>query len=44
MKQVKGCEDSQLLEKSEYFEAELLEISNKAIKSMLRVLYSNQFV
>lgn len=37
-------EDSQLLEKPEYFEAELLETSKKAIKSMLRVLYSNQLV
>ena len=35
-------EDSQLLEKPEYYEAELFEISKKAIKSMLRVLYSNQ--
>ena len=37
-------EDSQLLEKPEYFEAELLETSKKATKSMLRVLYSNQLV
>lgn len=35
-------EDSQLLEKPEYYEAELFEISKRAIKSMLRVLYSNQ--
>ena len=36
--------DSQLLERPEYFENEMFEFSKNAIKSMLRVLYSNQFV
>ena len=37
-------DDSQLLERPEYYEVELFEVSKKAIRSMLRVLYSNQFI
>lgn len=36
--------DNELLERPEYYETELADFSKAAIKSMLKILYSNQFV
>ena len=36
--------DNELLERPEYYETELADFSKTTIKSMLKILYSNQFV
>lgn len=36
--------DNELLERPEYYETELADFSKATIKSMLKILYSNQFV